>query len=44
MTVVYLKRGKAFSNLAEDESKTKLVVEKTLADIEKNGDAAVKEL
>jgi sulfopropanediol 3-dehydrogenase len=44
VTVVYLKRGKAFSKLAEDESKTKLVVEKTLADIEKNGDAAVREL
>ena len=44
MTIEYLKRGKPASERAEDDAKTRAVVEATLADIEKRGDAAVREL
>ncbi|MEM9579582.1 MAG: histidinol dehydrogenase [Pseudomonadota bacterium] len=40
----YLKRGKPADERAEDDAKTRAVVEATLADIEKRGDAAVREL
>jgi sulfopropanediol 3-dehydrogenase len=44
MTIDYLKRGKPANERAEDDAKTRAVVEATLADIEKRGDAAVREL
>jgi len=44
MTIEYLKRGKPADERAEDDAKTRAVVEATLADIEKRGDAAVREL
>ena len=44
MTIEYLKRGKPDAERAEDDAKTKIVVEKTLKNIEINGDAAVREL
>ncbi|MGI3185457.1 histidinol dehydrogenase [Nioella aestuarii] len=44
MTIDYLKRGKPASERAEDDAKTRTVVEATLADIEARGDAAVREL
>ena len=44
MTIDYLKRGKPASERAEDDAKTRAVVEATLADIEARGDAAVREL
>ena len=44
MTVEYLKSGKPDAELAEDDAKTRIVVEKTLKSIEINGDAAVREL
>lgn len=40
----YLKRGKSQDERAEDDAKTRAVVESTLADIEKRGDAAVRQL
>lgn len=40
----YLKRGKPAAERAEDDAKTRAVVEATLADIEARGDAAVREL
>ena len=44
MAVEYLKRGKPEAERAEDDEKTRGVVEATLADIEARGDAAVREL
>jgi len=44
MTIEYLKRGKPDAERAEDDAKTKIVVEETLKNIEINGDAAVREL
>ena len=44
MTIEYLKRGKPANERAEDDAKTRAVVETTLADIEKRGDVAVREL
>lgn len=40
----YLKRGKPAAERAEDDAKTRAVVEATLADIEARGDVAVREL
>ncbi|MCL3880862.1 histidinol dehydrogenase [Marivita sp. GX14005] len=40
----YLKRGKPEAERAEDDAKTREVVEATLADIETRGDAAVRDL
>ena len=44
MTIEYLKSGKPDAERAEDDAKTKIVVEETLRNIEINGDAAVREL
>ena len=44
MAVEYLKRGKPDAERAEDDAKTKVVVEATLKDIELRGDAAVRDL
>ena len=44
MTVEYLKSGKPDAERAEDDAKTRNVVEETLKNIEINGDAAVREL
>ena len=40
----YLKRGKPADERAEDDAKVRATVEATLADIEKRGDSAVREL
>ncbi len=42
--ITYLKKGKPADERAEDDAKVRSVVESTLADIEKRGDAAVREL
>jgi sulfopropanediol 3-dehydrogenase len=44
MTIEYLKSGKPDAERAEDDAKTKIVVEEALKNIEINGDAAVREL
>ncbi len=44
MTIEYLKRGKPEADRAEDDAKTRAVVEATLKDIESRGDTAVREL
>ncbi len=44
MAIEYLKRGKPETDRAEDDARTRAVVEATLADIETRGDAAVREL
>ncbi len=44
MAVEYLKRGKTDVERAEDDAKTKAIVEVTLKDIELRGDAAVRDL
>ena len=44
MAVKYLKRGKPDVERAEDDAKTKAIVEVTLKDIELRGDAAVRDL
>ncbi|MEO0401630.1 MAG: histidinol dehydrogenase [Pseudomonadota bacterium] len=44
MTIEYLKRGKPEAERAEDDAKTRVIVEATLADIEARGDVAVREL
>ena len=44
MTVEYLKSGKPDAERAEDDARTRTVVEETLKNIEINGDAAVREL
>ena len=44
MAIEYLKRGKSDADRANDDAKTRAVVEATLKDIETRGDAAVREL
>lgn len=44
MTVKYLKHGKPDTERAQDDAKTRQIVEATLADIEARGDVAVREL
>ena len=44
MTVEYLKSGKPDAERAEDDAKTRIIVEETLKNIDINGDAAVREL
>jgi sulfopropanediol 3-dehydrogenase len=44
MTVTYLKKGKSDAARADDDAKTRAVVETTLQAIEARGDAAVREL
>ncbi|GAA6207859.1 histidinol dehydrogenase [Cognatishimia sp. WU-CL00825] len=44
MTIEYLKRGKPEADRAEDDAKTRAVVEATLKDIDTRGDAAVRDL
>ena len=44
MTVEYLKSGKPDAERAEDDAKTRIIVEETLKNIEINGDAAFREL
>ncbi|MTI02266.1 histidinol dehydrogenase [Roseibium sp. RKSG952] len=44
MAIEYLKRGKSDADRAQDDAKTRAVVEATLKDIETRGDAAVREL
>ncbi|WP_171127097.1 MULTISPECIES: histidinol dehydrogenase [unclassified Ruegeria] len=44
MAIEYLKRGKSDADRAEDDAKTRAVVEATLKDIETRGDVAVREL
>ncbi|CUJ95745.1 Sulfopropanediol 3-dehydrogenase [Ruegeria denitrificans] len=44
MTIEYLKRGKSDADRAEDDAKTRAVVEATLKDIETRGDVAVRDL
>ncbi len=44
MTIEYLKRGKPDAERAEDDAKTRAIVEATLAEIEARGDAAVRAL
>ena len=44
MTIEYLKRGKPADERAEDDAKTRAIVESTLSDIETRGDAAVRDL
>jgi len=44
MTIEYLKHGKPEADRAEDDSKTRAIVESTLKDIESRGDDAVREL
>ena len=43
MTITYLKYGKPDVERAQDDAKTKIVVEQTLKDIEVRGDAALRE-
>ena len=42
--ITYLKRGKSDTDVAEADAKVRATVESILADIEKRGDAAVREL
>ena len=44
MAISYLKRGKPQSERAQDDAEVRASVERILADIEKRGDAAVREL
>ena len=44
MATRYLKRGRSASDIAEDDGKVRASVEATLKDIEKRGDAAIREL
>ena len=44
MTIVHLKHGKPETERAEDDAKTRQIVETTLAEIQARGDAAVREL
>ena len=44
MSVTYLKRGKPETERAQDDAKTRAIVEATLQQIEANGDAAIREL
>ena len=40
----YLKKGKDAEEGAQDDAKTRQVVEEILSDVEKNGDVAVRKL
>ena len=42
MTITYLKKGKSDAARADDDAKTRAVVEQTLQDIETRGDTAVR--
>lgn len=44
MTIEYLKRGLAAETRAQDDAKTRTIVEESLKDIEQNGDKAVREM
>lgn len=44
MTIRYLKKGKPESDRAQEDARTRSIVETTLKDIEKRGDKAVREL
>jgi sulfopropanediol 3-dehydrogenase len=44
MAVTYLKQGKPAADRAEEDAKTRAIVEATLTDIEQRGDAAVRAL
>ena len=44
MTITYLKKGKSDAARADDDAKTRAVVEQTMQDIETRGDTAVREL
>ena len=44
MTITFLKKGKSDAARADDDAKTRAVVETTLQSIEARGDAAVREL
>lgn len=44
MSITYLKRGKPEADRANDDAKTRSIVESTLNDIEERGDTAVREL
>jgi len=44
MTIEYLKRGKPEAERAEDDARTRAIVEATLTDIEARGDTALREL
>lgn len=44
MTIEYLKRGKPDTERAEDDAKTRAIVEAALTEIEKGGDAAVRSM
>lgn len=44
MAIQYVKRGRSAADIAEDDGKVRANVEATLKDIEKRGDAAVREL
>ena len=44
MTIEYLKKSKPEAEIAEEDAKVRATVEATLSDIEKRGDAAVREL
>ncbi len=44
MKIDYLKRGKSNAERLDDDAQTRRVVEETLAEIERRGDAAVREL
>ena len=42
--ITYLKQGKSDADVAEADAKVRGIVEEILADIEKRGDTAVREL
>ena len=44
MAIKYLKQGKTEAEIADDDSKVRSIVEGTLSEIERRGDAAVREL
>lgn len=44
MAIQYIKRGRSAADIAEDDGKVRANVEATLKDIERRGDAAVREL
>ena len=44
MTITYLKRGKPVDQRAEDDAAVRATVESVLSDIEKRGDAAIRDL
>jgi sulfopropanediol 3-dehydrogenase len=44
VTIEYIKRGKPEAERSQDDAKVRSIVEATLADIEKRGDAAVRDL